>query len=235
MAKYKRHTYLIKTGLQLRYMGILIACMLTVAMGVGWIIYHTSWKQIVNTPDLSLDKLYLIFESVNSQLVWWILAFIVIIAIISIFVSHKIAGPVYRLEESTKLIASGDLTHKVHLRQGDELGDLQDAFNTMSESLSKMVYKDREIIERLAKTGENLQKKVDDKNLNKESLEEIAYELNSIIEELKLVTSGFKLLETQEENKEEQKENKEDTVQEENKNQEESAENKENTVQEEEK
>ena len=121
MAKYKRHTYLIKTGLQLRYMGILVACMLTVAMGVGWIIYHTSWKQIVNTPDLSLDKLYLIFESVNSQLVWWILAFIVIIAIISIFVSHKIAGPVYRLEESTKLIASGDLTHKVHLRQGDEL------------------------------------------------------------------------------------------------------------------
>ena len=195
MAKYKRHTYIIKTGLQLRYMGILVICMLTVASSVGWIIYHTSWSQIVNTPDLSLDKLYLIFEQVNSQLVWYILAFMFIIAIISIFVSHKIAGPVYRLEESTKLIAAGDLTHRVHLRQGDELGDLQDAFNAMSESLSKMVHKDREIIERLAKTGENLQKKVDDKNLSKESLEEIAYELNSIIEELKYVTSGFKLLE----------------------------------------
>lgn len=195
MTKYHRHTYIIKTGLQLRYMGILVACMLTVSVCVGWIIYHTSWNQIINTPDLSIDKLYLIFEQVNSQLIWWILAFIFIIAIISIFVSHKIAGPVYRLEESTKLIASGDLTHKVHLRQGDELGDLQDAFNKMSESLSKMVYKDREVIERLAKTGENLQKKVDNKNLTRESLEEIAYELNAIIEELKLVTSGFKLLE----------------------------------------
>ena len=141
---------------------------------------------------------------------WWILGFILIIAIISIFVSHKIAGPVYRLEESTKLIASGDLTHRVHLRQGDELGDLQDAFNDMSESLSKMVYKDREIIERLAKTGDNLQKKVKDEKLTKESLEEITYELNSIIEELKLVTSGFKLIEDQnkkEETKEENKEN----------------------------
>ncbi len=195
MAKYKRHTYIIKTGLQLRYMGILVICMLTVAASVGWIIYHTSWSHIINTPDLSIDKLYLIFEQVNSQLVWYILAFMFIIALISIFVSHKIAGPVYRLEESTKLIAAGDLTHKVHLRHGDELGDLQDAFNAMSESLSKMVYKDREIIERLAKTGENLQRKVDDKNLSKESLEEIAYELNSIIEELKYVTSGFKLLE----------------------------------------
>ncbi len=209
MAKHIRHTYLIKTGLQLRYMGILVICMLTVSMGVGWIIYHTSWNQIINTPDLSIDKLYLIFERVNSQLLWWILAFIVIIAIISIFVSHKIAGPVYRLEESTKLIASGDLTHKVHLRHGDELGDLQDAFNTMSESLSKMVYKDREIIERLAKTGENLQKKVDDQNLSRASLEEISYELNSIIEELRLVTSGFKLLEEKEkpQNDEEEKNN----------------------------
>ena len=221
MTKYKRHTYIIKTGLQFRYMGILIACMLTVAMSVGWIIYHTSWKQIINTPDLSIDKLYLIFENVNNQLLWWVLGFVVLIAVISIFVSHKIAGPVYRLEESTKLIASGDLTHRVHLRQGDELGDLQDAFNEMTESLSKMVYKDREVIERLARTGDNLRKKVDEENITKESLEEITYELNSIIEELKLVTSGFKLLEpnnekeasedskdnTEEKNSEEKQEN----------------------------
>ena len=218
MTKYKRHTYIIKTGLQLRYMGILIACMLTVAMSVGWIIYHTSWKQIINTPDLSIDKLYLIFENVNNQLLWWILGFVVIIAVISIFVSHKIAGPVYRLEESTKLIASGDLTHRVHLRQGDELGDLQDAFNEMSESLSKMVYKDREVIERLAKTGENLRKKVDEETITKESLEEITYELNAIIEELKLVTSGFKINEP---NKEDKEEKPEETSLEENKEKEE--------------
>ena len=211
MTKFKRHTYIIKTGLQFRYMGILIACMLTVAIGVGWVIYHTSWKQIINTPDLSIDKLYLIFENVNNQLLWWIIGFIVIIAIISIFVSHKIAGPVYRLEESTKLIASGDLTHRVHLRQGDELGDLQDAFNEMSESLSKMVYKDREIIERLAKTGDNLRKKVEEEKITKESLDEITYELNSIIEELKLVTSGFKINDP---NKEEEKENSEEITEE---------------------
>lgn len=193
MTEYKRHTYLIKTGLQLRYMGILIACMLSVAFGVGWIIYHTSWSQIARTPDLTLDKLYVIFENVNNQLVWWILGFIILIGVISLFVSHKIAGPVYRLEASTKLIAAGDLTHKVHLRQGDELGDLQDAFNSMSDSLCNMVKKDREIIARLGKAGDSLRQKIDSKNLNKETLEEIAYELNAVIEELKLVTSNFKL------------------------------------------
>lgn len=227
MTKYKRHTYLIKTGLQLRYMGILVVCMLTVAFGVGWIIYHTTWSQIALTPDLSLDKLYLIFENVNHQLVWWVLAFVVIIGFISVFVSHKIAGPVYRLEETTKLIAAGDLTHKVHLRQGDELGDLQDAFNTMSESLCNMVKKDREVIDRLGKTGDSLRKKIDSKNLDQQTMEEVAYELNAIIEELKLVTSNFKLPEAgavsdepekeapQEENQEEPQEEIQETIQEE--------------------
>lgn len=200
MSKFKRHIYLVKIGLQLRYMGILIVCMLTVSMGVGWIIYHTSWNQIANTPDLSLDKLYIIFDNVNHQLVWWILFFVVIIGIISIFISHKIAGPVYRLEDSMKQVASGDLSYKVHLRRGDELEDLQDAFNTMSDSLSKMVKKDREVIERLGRTGDNLKKKVYEEKITKESLEEITYELNSIIEELKLVTTGFKLPEDVKEN-----------------------------------
>jgi methyl-accepting chemotaxis protein len=134
MTKHRRRTYLIKTGLQLRYMGIIISTMLMVAFGVGWITYDTSWSQIANTPDLTLDKLSVIFDSVNNLLLRWIGIFVLVIAALSILVSHKIAGPVYRLEETTKLIASGDLTHRIHLRQGDELRDLQDAFNKMSES-----------------------------------------------------------------------------------------------------
>lgn len=216
MAQFKRHTYLIKTGLQLRYMCMLVISMLTVAMAIGWVVYHTTWSRIINTPDLSIDKLSIIFESVNAQLVWWILGFVVIIAIISLFVSHKIAGPVYRLEESSKLIAAGDLTHKVHLRQGDELFDLQDAFNKMSDSLCSMVAKDREIIDRLAKTGESLKGKIDQKDFDKKEIENVAYELNSIIEELKLVTSGFKINEKESENHENQDSEKDEAVSSEN-------------------
>lgn len=196
MNKHRRRTYLIKTGLQLRYMGIIISTMLLVAFGVGWVIYHTSWSRIANTPDLSLDKLSEIFDVVNSILLRWVVVFIFAIAILSIFVSHKIAGPVYRLEETSKLIASGDLTHQIQLRQGDELQDLQEAFNQMSESLRKMVAKDREVIEKLIETGNRLREKFDQKQLSPESIEAVTRDLYGVIEELRLVTSGFKIDDT---------------------------------------
>ncbi|HNX76605.1 MAG TPA: methyl-accepting chemotaxis protein [Candidatus Rifleibacterium sp.] len=193
MNKHRRRTYLIKTGLQLRYMGIIISTMLLVAFGVGWVIYHTSWSRIANTPDLTLDKLSDIFDTVNGILMHWIVVFILAIAILSIFVSHKIAGPVYRLEETSKLIASGDLTQQIQLRQGDELRDLQEAFNQMSESLRKMVGKDREVIDKLVATTNRLRDKIDKKNLGSDSIEELTRDLHVVIEELRLVTSGFKI------------------------------------------
>ncbi len=193
MSKQRRRTYLIKTGLQLRYMGIIISTMLMVAFGVGWIIYHTSWSKIANTPDLTLDKLSEIFDSVNGILLKWIVVFIFVIAILSIFVSHKIAGPVYRLEETTRIIASGDLTYQIHLRHGDELGELQEAFNKMSDSLRNMVAKDREIIEKLIVAGNKLKNTIDQKKQDPSAVEGVTNDLYKIIEELRIVTSGFKI------------------------------------------
>lgn len=193
MSNYKRRTYLIKTGLQLRYMGIIISTMLFVAFGVGWVIYHTSWGMIANTPDLTLDKLSDIFDVVNTSITQWIIVFIFVIAILSIFVSHKIAGPVYRLEETTRIIASGDLTYKINLRHGDELQDLQEAFNTMSNSLREMVAKDREVIERLAETSNKLKLTIKSGDKNPKELKAIADNLQLITEELQTITSGFKI------------------------------------------
>jgi methyl-accepting chemotaxis protein len=174
-------------------MGIIISTMLMVAFGVGWIIYHTSWSKIANTPDLTLDKLSTIFDSVNGILIKWIVVFIFVIAILSIFVSHKIAGPVYRLEETTRIIASGDLTYQIHLRHGDELRDLQEAFNKMSDSLRNMVAKDREVIEKLIVAGNKLKSTIDQKKLDADAIDGVAKDLYSIIEELRVVTSGFKI------------------------------------------
>ena len=192
-AKHRRRVYLIKTGLQLRYMGIIVTTMLMVAFGIGWMIYYTSWNRISNTPDLTIDKLATIFDEVNSILLRYIPLFILVIASLSIFVSHKIAGPVYRLERTTRLIASGDLTHSVKLRHGDELKDLQEAFNKMSASLRKMVAKDREVIARLIQAGNRLNDSLKKKKQDPDTLEAVAKELYGIIEELRVVTAGFKI------------------------------------------
>jgi methyl-accepting chemotaxis protein len=174
-------------------MGIIVSTMLLVAFGVGWIIYHTSWSRISDTPDLTIDKLGDIFDQVNHLLMRWIIVFLVVIAILSVFVSHKIAGPVYRLERSARVLASGDLTCKVKLRHGDELRELENAFNSMSESLRKMVATDREVIGRLITAGNQLSETMKKKKLDPSEVEQVAKELYQIIEELRLVTAGFKI------------------------------------------
>ncbi|MBF0544967.1 MAG: methyl-accepting chemotaxis protein [Candidatus Riflebacteria bacterium] len=193
MTKHRRRTFLIKTGLQLRYMGIIVSTMLVIALGVGWIIYYTSWNRISGTPDLTIDKLAEIFDDVNKVLIRWVVVFVMLIAILSVFVSHKIAGPVYHFERSAKFIASGDLTHRVKLRYGDELRDLQDAFNQMTDSLRSMVGKDREIISRLIASGAKLNDTIKRKKLDPAEIELVAQELYAIIEELRKITAGFKL------------------------------------------
>lgn len=193
MAKHRRRTFLIKAGLQLRYMGIIVTTMLMVACGVGWVIYFTSWSKISDTPDLSVDKLAGIFDEVNQQMVRWVAFFGILIAALSIFVSHKIAGPVYRFERSAHIIAKGDLTHRIKLRHGDELSDLQDAFNTMTESLRTMVCKDREVISRLVATGARLNEAIKKKKPDPDEIELVSKELYLIIEELRQATAGFKI------------------------------------------
>lgn len=221
MSKYRRTKYLVKTGLQLRYMGIIIIAMLIVAFLVGWITYYVIWHTIANTSDFTLYSLPSVFESINQILVEWVFVFIAVIGVLSIFISHRIAGPVYRLEQTTKLIASGDLTYRIHLRSGDELVELQDAFNKMTDSLTAMITKDREVVARLISTGDNLKNKISSGNLKSSDLEEIKNELESITEELQTLTSTFKINETQEQsenldadsdNMEEQTENTEEPL-----------------------
>ncbi len=52
--------------------------------------------------------------------------FIVIIQIVllTIYFSHKVAGPIYRLEKVCTALAEGDYTQRVTLRKGDELQNL---------------------------------------------------------------------------------------------------------------
>jgi len=66
------------------------------------------------------------------------------VAFICIFVTHTIAGPVYRMEKVVRNIGEGDLTHFIKLRPKDELKDLADAMNEMTMGLRNKVISFRE-------------------------------------------------------------------------------------------
>jgi nitrogen fixation/metabolism regulation signal transduction histidine kinase len=67
-------------------------------------------------------------QSVLSSLLWvfgiGMILVIIQIVFLTVFFSHKIAGPVYRLEKVCHNMISGNYTDQIHLRKGDEMQNL---------------------------------------------------------------------------------------------------------------
>lgn len=59
----------------------------------------------------------------------------VLLALHSVFVSHRIAGPLYRFRKVFGAVASGDLSVRATLRKGDYLGKESDSLNEMIATL----------------------------------------------------------------------------------------------------
>lgn len=57
--------------------------------------------------------------------------------IVFILVSHRIAGPLYRLEKTLDEIGKGDLTKRISLRKTDQLMELKEALNVLMESFDQ--------------------------------------------------------------------------------------------------
>lgn len=58
---------------------------------------------------------------------------------ITLIGSHKIAGPIYRLERSLESIGSGNLSQKIKFRENDAIHELADNINKTTESLNERV------------------------------------------------------------------------------------------------
>lgn len=58
---------------------------------------------------------------------------------VTLFVSHRIAGPIFRFEQDIKRVAKGDLSVRIQLRQKDQFSEMERAFNEMIESIHDKV------------------------------------------------------------------------------------------------
>lgn len=81
------------------------------------------------------DALKNALEAVNRSLFPKVMVLAVMIFIAGIFVSHKIAGPMYRIEKSAEAIRNGDLSVSFRMRKGDEMKEASSALEDMVDSL----------------------------------------------------------------------------------------------------
>ncbi|MCX5793111.1 MAG: hypothetical protein NTY45_12980 [Elusimicrobia bacterium] len=127
--QFQRKTILIKKHLQYRYMALIFASVLLAFIVVGLDVLWTVSK-VVNEHPMMQPML----EEITAMAPLFaikICLYLLIVLVVSVVVSHRMAGPVFKFEKSCSVVAGGDLTHRVYLRKGDQLLDLQEQFNNM--------------------------------------------------------------------------------------------------------
>ncbi|HAH33111.1 MAG TPA: hypothetical protein DCL44_12435 [Elusimicrobia bacterium] len=135
--QFQRKTIMIKKGLQYRYMALIFFSVLIAFVIVGLDTLWTVSKVVGEHPMMMplLDEL----SSMAPLFAIKIVMYMIIVLIVSAVVSHRLAGPIFKFEKSCSTVAEGDLTHRVYLRKGDQLTDLQDQFNNMIEAVHETI------------------------------------------------------------------------------------------------
>ncbi len=158
MTTTRRSSFMAKPSFQIKLTVIFMLMVTIVANLVGGLCYMFINEKLQavleNYPDIFSDittqdiAQFLIPKILLAETISLIAVFI-----LSIIVTHTIAGPVYRLEKTIREIGRGDLSHYVRLRPHDELKELADALNYMTEGLSTKLLLLREETEKLQKKG----------------------------------------------------------------------------------
>lgn len=93
------------------------------------ITYEDSYLRLDKTPKA-------LFKEIIRSYGVYIFLLGIIISSLSLFLSHRIAGPLFRFERSVEEITKGNLSFRISLRRRDEAKELAHMINEMIETLS---------------------------------------------------------------------------------------------------
>jgi HD-GYP domain-containing protein (c-di-GMP phosphodiesterase class II) len=94
------------------------------------------WAVVVQKPQLEAYRG--VYEMQRTARLLAFLAVLLSIAV-SIVAARKITNPLQILTQSSRALARGDFSQRVHLWSRTEIGELAETFNTMSEELEQFV------------------------------------------------------------------------------------------------
>jgi len=140
MVKARRRIYIIKPPFQLRYTGIIFFTVFAVAAICIFTTYFSSITLLGEKLAMVYPQGRLIatLGQINFIIIYRIFFLLPIVAVMGILLSHKIAGPAFRIEKTLKEIGKGNFDINIQLRKFDELKGIAEAVNEMAADLKKL-------------------------------------------------------------------------------------------------
>lgn len=192
MAGYKRRKYFIDKQFQTKYMVLTILLL---------IVYTLFFVVILFTPyviplyfDYPLEeqtKAARMLLSLHKS-VWPALGIVILsLGALSIFITHKIAGPVYRFKKVLGEILAGNLNVSLQLRKRDDLKDLAEDLNMVIKELQFFVQTLQKDHKTMSLCLRELEDQVNQKNVDSETGQELIKQIRASQENISQVLGKY--------------------------------------------
>jgi two-component system sensor histidine kinase YesM len=99
---------------------------------------------LVNT--VSYDKLYQDLYSINTVTIFIIIVMMIFLTVITVFISYRLIRPIENLNKDVKSYSGRDAKHHPHI-QYNEITELYDSFDAMTERISQLIEKNQQDME----------------------------------------------------------------------------------------
>jgi len=172
--------------LQFKYSLVLIFTMFVEMVIVGLALLYVFSQP---KPDVPGANIYFIYKVVLAIILFLTLCNITV----GVYLSHKIAGPLYRFVMCARELANGNLKIQVNLRKGDELRELETAFNDMTDRLRGVVRQDRQHLKDIQEAAAAIETAVSKSSIGKGEKDKVLEEVKFIQEISGKITDHFQI------------------------------------------
>jgi methyl-accepting chemotaxis protein len=190
----KRKNYFIEREFQTKYLLLTIIMLLAYTLLFVTIIFAPYiLKLYLNYPLAEKAEAAKVLLFLHGTVWPWIGGVILFFGAFSIFISHKIAGPLFRIKKTLAQMTEGDLNTSVRLRKWDDLKDLAQHVNHLIEELRNFLTTLRNDYDLLSEYILELERQVDSKVISEESGREIIKKVQASRKNIEAVLEKFKL------------------------------------------
>lgn len=177
--QYRRSIFLINRPFQLRYAFFVCSWIFALSLVYPVIIYNLFdffVRYISRDPNgPALAAIESFRHEIIFLLVFFEAIFVLLTFMISIFVSHRIAGPLYKLKNFFRQNGGGTLSADLHFRKNDHFQDVAHEYNMMMAKLRSEL---RGVRESLSATANELDGMTSNSSVDSAKVRKLVTELH---------------------------------------------------------
>lgn len=175
MSKIRRKRYVIAARFQIRYILYILLFLYVGAVIAGYTVYYSTWTTLGEklAGVYPRGRLIYIFRQSNLTLLIRLIMVSPLFVVIGVILSHRIAGPIYRIGKYVESLMAGDYSHGLTLRKKDE-------FKVLARKMTHLCVKLREDDLERKKRASELQNLLKEKRVSADVVEEARELLDKI-------------------------------------------------------